>query len=153
MGTTPLVRRSDQPRELCKRLIRHCPNHRFPLSSRARLRGCQLEHTRSPEYSLNRLLRTGVPGDSHLVAFTRHRQSRTDTKDARHVCQTASGATRLEGDIGHVAFKKVTYPMAPSIKPEGQTGVPGALCLGTSPKREIHYTAREGSMLIMLESH
>ncbi|MQM18783.1 hypothetical protein Taro_051776 [Colocasia esculenta] len=61
-------------------------------------------------------------GDSHLVAFTRHRQSRTDTKDACHVCQTASGATRWEGDIGHVAFKKATYPMPSSIKPEGDSG-------------------------------
>ncbi|MQL91881.1 hypothetical protein Taro_024497, partial [Colocasia esculenta] len=59
---------------------------------------------------------------SHLVAFTRHRQSRTDTKDARHVCQTVSGATRWEGDIGHVAFKKATYTMLPSIKPEGDSG-------------------------------
>ncbi|MQL83240.1 hypothetical protein Taro_015737 [Colocasia esculenta] len=92
-----------------------------------RLGGCQLEHTRSPEYSLNRLPRTGVPefeseGDNHLVAFTRHRQSHTDTKDACHVCQTASGATRWEGDIGHVAFKKATYPLSQSIKPEGDIG-------------------------------
>ncbi|MQM20916.1 hypothetical protein Taro_053946, partial [Colocasia esculenta] len=72
-------------------------------------------------------------GDSHLVAFTRHRQSRTDTKNACHICQTASGATRWEGDIGYVAFKKATYPihvafkkatysMSPSIKPEGDSG-------------------------------
>ncbi|MQL68269.1 hypothetical protein Taro_000547, partial [Colocasia esculenta] len=60
----------DQPRELCKRLTRHCPNHRFPLSSRVRLNGCQLEHTRSPEYSLNRLPRTGVPGPVATLVAT-----------------------------------------------------------------------------------
>ncbi|MQM23451.1 hypothetical protein Taro_056515 [Colocasia esculenta] len=68
------------------------------------------------------LLQPTDSGDNHLVTFTRHRQSRTDTKDTCHVCQAASGATRWEGNIGHVAFKKATYPMAPSIKPEGDSG-------------------------------
>ncbi|MQL91242.1 hypothetical protein Taro_023852 [Colocasia esculenta] len=77
-----------------------------------------------PEKATYHPVATGTrsEGDSHLVAFTRHRQSRTDTKDACHVCQTASGATRWEGDIGHVAFKKATYPMSPSTKPGGDSG-------------------------------
>ncbi|MQL68555.1 hypothetical protein Taro_000795 [Colocasia esculenta] len=58
-------------------------------------------------------------GDSHLVAFTRHRQSHTDTKDVCHVCPTASGATQWEGDTDHVAFQKATYPMSQSqIEPD-----------------------------------
>ncbi|MQL75631.1 hypothetical protein Taro_007998, partial [Colocasia esculenta] len=67
-------------------------------------------------------------GDSRLVAFTRHRQSRTDTKDACHVYQTASGATRWEGDIGYVAFKKATHPLSQSIKPEGDIGRRHRVC-------------------------
>ncbi|MQM10669.1 hypothetical protein Taro_043561, partial [Colocasia esculenta] len=47
---------------------RRCPNHRFPLSSRVRLLGCQLENARSPEYSLNRLPRTGVPGNGNNLS-------------------------------------------------------------------------------------
>ncbi|MQL88558.1 hypothetical protein Taro_021125 [Colocasia esculenta] len=35
-GRTPNCPRRHHPRELCKRLTRHCPNHHFPLSSGVR---------------------------------------------------------------------------------------------------------------------
>ncbi|MQM15045.1 hypothetical protein Taro_047984, partial [Colocasia esculenta] len=115
----------DQPRELCKRLTRHCPNHRFPLSSRVCLRGCQLEHTRSPEYSLNRLPRTGVPGDIGPVAFKK--------------ATWGMSLYQSEGDTGYVAFRPV--------------GGSGNSSSGNLPEtRETLHTG-EGSMLIMLETH
>ncbi|MQL85415.1 hypothetical protein Taro_017932 [Colocasia esculenta] len=41
---------------------------RFRGRKEVRLRGCQLDHTRSPEYSLNRLPRTGVPGNGNNLS-------------------------------------------------------------------------------------
>ncbi|MQL87000.1 hypothetical protein Taro_019533, partial [Colocasia esculenta] len=112
----------NQPQELCKRLTRHCPNHRFPLSSRVRLSGCQLEHTRSPEYSHNTLPRTGVPGNGNNLSHgtspqvprtrrttrvPRYSKAKTEAAEA----QPASGLRRRhrpcrlqEGDIGGVAL-------------------------------------------------
>ncbi|MQL71996.1 hypothetical protein Taro_004310 [Colocasia esculenta] len=52
----------------------------------------------------------------------------------------------------HTPCRNTSQKATQGMSPSGQTGVPGALSPGTSPKREKHYTAREGSMLIMLES-
>ncbi|MQL93843.1 hypothetical protein Taro_026494 [Colocasia esculenta] len=44
---------------------RRCPNHHFPLFSIVCLVGCQLEHDRSLEYSLNSLNPIQVLSDTH----------------------------------------------------------------------------------------
>ncbi|MQL83845.1 hypothetical protein Taro_016337 [Colocasia esculenta] len=59
-----------------------------------------------------------------------------------------------ECDIAPVAFSMRHSPcrITSQKATQGQSGVPEILLPGTSPKREKHYTVREGSMLIMLGS-
>ncbi|MQM08827.1 hypothetical protein Taro_041686, partial [Colocasia esculenta] len=72
--------------------------------------GCQLEHTRSPEYSLNRLPRMGVPGNGNNLSHgTSPQVPSTERK-------TSVDHTRELAQVPRVAMP---YPVAiPSRRPE-----------------------------------
>ncbi|MQL86342.1 hypothetical protein Taro_018872 [Colocasia esculenta] len=66
---------------------------------RVRLNGCQLEHTRSPEYSLNRLPRTGVPGNGNNLSHgTSPQVPRTGRTTSPELPKVRHWKTGLAGD-------------------------------------------------------
>ncbi|MQL78410.1 hypothetical protein Taro_010845, partial [Colocasia esculenta] len=81
-----------------------------------RLLGCQLEHARSPEYSLNRLPRTGVSGNGRQIATGAYEEGDRTVKSGSEVATGRSSRSECDG------FAVTTRPQNAAYRAVAFTG-------------------------------